>query len=136
MKTSASTIFASFLLFGFAGWALENTLYKPRYSAAFKGRKVPFLPVYGVGGVAVALMSPTIVGFSILGRAFLYGGALTGVEYAACRVDRSLGRCSWDYDRGCATGDGKSGQGCIELKHSAAWAGLGLIAEQAVLRLP
>jgi hypothetical protein len=49
-------------LFGAGGWAIENVLFKeePRYSALFKGEKVPFLPVYAFGGAAVMLLAPRL----------------------------------------------------------------------------
>jgi hypothetical protein len=39
---------------GFAGWAIENTLFGPRYSWTWNGVRVPFLPVYA----AIALLEP------------------------------------------------------------------------------
>lgn len=117
-----------FLVASFAGWGLENLLYRPRYSRVFQGLKVPLLPVYGFGGVGLALVAPELVGVGILGRALVYGSGLTGLEYVACKLDRSLGGCSWDYaGREC-----KSKSGCVDWKHSLAWTGLALVAENII----
>jgi uncharacterized membrane protein len=133
---TVSKLIGVFLLAGFAGWGLENLLYRPRYSRVFRGLPVPMLPVYGFGGVGLVLVAPELAGVGLLGRGLVYGAGLTGLEYVACKIDRQvLGGCSWDYARktgnGCelARNGGKSGGGCVDWKHSLAWTGLALVVE-------
>lgn len=118
-------------LMGIGGWALENALCdEPRYSAAFKGAKVPFLPVYALGGASVLALAPTLKaqGLPWPVRGAAYAGILSGVEWAACQVDRkTLGARSWDYGD-----DSIDGEGCVDLKHAIAWGALGLLAESLV----
>jgi uncharacterized membrane protein len=99
----ASELAASAMLFGMGGWAIENVLSKePRYSALFKGEKVPFLPVYAFGGAAVMLLSPRLRDADLpwYARAAIYAGTLSGDEYVGCFLDREvLEACSWDYSR-------------------------------------
>jgi uncharacterized membrane protein len=116
-------------LFGVAGWALENSLSDtPRYSQLFGGVKAPFLPVYAAGGAGVMMLAPTLKAQNLpwAVRGAIYAGAMTGVELAACYLDRgTFGAKSWDYK------DGGFG-GCVDLKHALAWGALGLLAEQFV----
>jgi len=115
---------------GVAGWALENiALDCARYSVAFGEHKVPFLPVYAAGGVAIALIAPHIEEHSPLARAAIYGLALSGIELAAGTIDRGLGasRNTWYYGPNGAS---------VDLKHAVLWGGLGLAAEQVIKRLP
>lgn len=116
-------------MFGVAGWGIENALFGPRYSAAFGGTHVPFLPVYALGGATVLALAPTLKAQNIPWplRGAAYAGVLTGVEWAGCQVDRhTLGAKSWDYDHE----ESLDGHGCIDWKHAVAWGVLGLIAEQ------
>lgn len=122
----ATPILLKAALFGFVGWKIE-AIYeaKPRWSAVFGGHRVPFLPVYAFGGLAVLVLAPHLSWLPIIGRAAVYAGALSGVEWAACKLDRARGHCSWDYeDRDCAAG------GCVDAKHAAAWGVLGLLVER------
>lgn len=107
---------------GFAGWAVENGLFGPRFS--YHAPKIPFLPVYAVGGAAVALLAPHLSSATLLERAAVYGLTLTAIEGAAGRLERAEGRRSWDY-----------GGSPIDLPHALAWAGLGLVLEQGILKL-
>lgn len=115
---------ARFILFGAAGWALENWLWpednggQGRYSKLFKGWKVPFLPVYGLGGL---LLGPAAARRKTMGGQFLtYAAAFTGAELIAGALDRmpGNGKPSWDY----------AGSE-IDLKHTLAWGAVGLAAE-------
>jgi hypothetical protein len=117
---SAETILLTALGAGFAGWLLENMLFGPRYSYHLPG--VPWLPVYAVGGAAVATIAPRIGDMNIAGRAVVYGATLTAIEGTAGTLERAEGRRSWDY-----------GGSPVDLPHAAAWAGLGLVLE-GVLR--
>jgi uncharacterized membrane protein len=128
-KTTVEAVVAKAALFGVAGWAGENILYGPRYSPVFQGHKIPFLPVYAAGGLAVIATAPRIAGMNPLLRALIYAGIGTAIEYAGCQLDRSVfdGR-SWDY--GDIDGLAEQTDGCISWRHSALWGGLGLLAEK------
>jgi hypothetical protein len=112
---------------GVAGWAAENTLFGSRYSAAFGNRKVPFLPVYAAGGALVYAVAPLISDLHPLARAAVYGATFTGLELVAGLTEREQGKTSWAY--------GPTGEP-ISLGHSLMWAGLGMLTEQAIRRLP
>ena len=116
------------VLFGAAGWAMENTLFGPRNSAAWtpptrdsegvtieakvpQSRRVvvPFLPVYAVGGAAVLATAQAIHTWPWPLRGATYGAMLTGLEYVACQIDRKLlGAKSWDYGEGSAASTGST----------------------------
>ena len=127
--TSVEAVVAKAALFGVAGWAGENLFYGPRYSPVFQGHKVPFLPVYAAGGLAVIAVAPHLAGKSAFVRAIVYAAIGTAIEYAGCQLDRKVfdGR-SWDY--GNIDGLAESTDGCISWRHSALWGGLGLLAEK------
>lgn len=110
---------------GVAGWVLENlTSEEPRYSKVFgDGTRIPFLPIYAVGGALVAATAPEIRALTVPARALVYGGGLTALEALAGRTERALGRRSWDY-----RGD------VVDLPHAALWSILGLGLEAIVLR--
>jgi uncharacterized membrane protein len=129
MKTSDLVVKAALL--GAGGWAIENALSKePRYSALFKGQRVPWLPVYAFGGAAVMMLAPRLREKELpcVARAAIYAVALSAIEYAGCWTDREvLGACSWDYSQEhCA----KPSRGCVDFKHAALWGMLGLLAEK------
>jgi uncharacterized membrane protein len=127
--TTVEAVLAKAALFGLGGWAGENILYGPRYSPVFQGHKVPFLPVYAAGGLAVIATAPHIAGKNVVFRALVYAALGTAIEYAGCQLDRKVfdGR-SWDY--GEIDGLAESTDGCISWRHSALWGGLGLLAEK------
>jgi hypothetical protein len=148
-KTTIPAVLAKAALFGVAGWAAENALYGPRYSAMWQGRKIPFLPIYAAGGVAVLALAPKLANVPMIGRAAAYTALLGGLEYAGCQADRKIfnGR-SWDYEESTAqltkeltAGTlehtletknaklSKATDGCVDLKHAALWGLLGLLAE-------
>lgn len=128
-STSVEAVVAKAALFGLGGWAGENILYGPRYSPVFQGHKVPFLPVYAAGGLAVIATAPRIATQPALIRALVYAALGTAIEYAGCQLDRKVfdGR-SWDY--GEIDGLAESTDGCISWRHAALWGGLGLLAEK------
>ena len=108
-----STIAIIALASGVAGYAIENAVVGPRHSRWFPD--LPFMPVYAVGGAAVALLAPELRDQSVLVKALSYGVALTAVEGAAGLADRATGGRSWDYDGHV-----------IDLPHALLWAGMGL----------
>jgi uncharacterized membrane protein len=115
--------------FGVGGWALENALYGPRYSAVWNRAKIPFLPVYAIGGAAIMFVGARLKRHSIpwFLRLPIYGALLTSIEYAGCQIDRKLLKsCSWDYSKqSCKSGS----SGCIDWQHAAIWGVLGLAGE-------
>lgn len=117
----ASSVLLTALASGVLGWAGESLLFGPRYSGVFGGAKVPFLPVYAVGGATVALLAPHLANQPALVRAAAYGATLTALEAAAGYAERAEGRMSWDYDGSP-----------VDLKHALLWAGLGLVFEQVL----
>ena len=127
--TTVEAVVAKAALFGVAGWAGENILHGPRYSPVFQGHKVPLLPVYAAGGLAVIATAPRLAGKPLLFRALVYAAIGTAIEYVGCQLDRKVfdGR-SWDY--GKIDGLSESTDGCINWRHTALWGGLGLIAEK------
>lgn len=133
MRTSDLIVNAA--LFGAGGWAIENlsllgSSEPKRYSALFKGERVPFLPVYAFGGAAVMLLAPRLreTELPCVARAAIYAVTLSAIEYAGCLIDREvLGACSWDYSqKRCAN----PSQGCVDFRHAALWGMLGLLAEK------
>jgi len=129
-RTASDWITGAALL-GAGGWAIENALSQtPRYSAVFKGERVPFLPVYAFGGAAVMLLAPKLREKDLAWpvRAAIYASVLSGVEYAGCFIDREvLGACSWDYSKkNCES----PSWGCVDFKHAALWGMLGLAIEK------
>jgi len=129
-KTNVGDVVARATLFGIAGWVAENALCREdRYSALFRGHRVPFLPVYAVGGVAMTSASPHLAKWPTLARALSYAVIGTAVEYAGCKIDRDvLGARSWDY--GARDSLARSSEGCLNFAHAALWGGLGLVAEK------
>lgn len=113
---------------GVAGWALERVVTgTARYSPALGGAAsaVPFLPVYALGGVALAALEPAVSGWSWPARGLAYGTALTAVEAAAGLIDRGMGSKTWDY----------SGR-VVDVPHAIAWGALGLALEPLAKTLP
>jgi uncharacterized membrane protein len=128
-KNSVGDIIAKATAFGVAGWVAENALCGDRYSALFRGHKVPFLPIYAAGGLAVTTAEPYVAKWPTLGRALAYAILGTAVEYVGCQIDREVLKSrAWDYGRGDALA--RSSEGCVNFAHSALWGGLGLVAEK------
>jgi hypothetical protein len=109
------------LIGGFAGFVLESIVRGQYFeSPAWDGAPVPFAPAYAAGGALHTLISPVIAGAPWPARGLLYASAFTLLEYGACQMDRGTGHRTWAY--------GPDGD-CVDLKHSAAWGVLGLVAE-------
>lgn len=124
-----STVPGKAAVAGVLGWAGENALYGPRYSQVWRGRRVPFLPVYAAGGGAVAALAPRLAGLPFPVRGAIYGATAMGIEFLGCQIDRRFfGARSWDYEGKDALAE-KTG-GCVDWKHSLLWAGIGLLAEK------
>lgn len=118
-------------VFGVAGWLAENALCgDDRYSAIFRGAKVPFMPIYAVNGVALTTIAPYVSKWPTLARGLVYSLLGTGVEWVGCQIDRKLlgGQPAWDYGRGEALA--RATQGCVSFTRSALWGGMGLVAEK------
>jgi uncharacterized membrane protein len=129
-KLNVGDLLARATLFGIAGWVAENALCnEDRYSSVFQGHKVPFLPVYAAGGVAMTAVSPYIDKWPTIARGLSYAVIGTAVEYVGCKIDRQLLHSrSWDYGQRDALA--RASEGCVNFAHSALWGGLGLIAEK------
>ncbi|MEK6883765.1 MAG: hypothetical protein AABY22_29320 [Nanoarchaeota archaeon] len=128
----ATTTIARAATWGFLGWILENAAFGPRFSKAFGGSRVPFLPVYAAAGAASSFLP--LSGVGTVGRFAALAGTFTAVEFAACALDRTAGGPpSWDYD----PSDGSPVGGCVDVPHVLAWGALGtaaLSAEDAIRR--
>lgn len=134
--TSAGKFALVFLAGGAVGWVLETVATRePRFSNAFRGAHVPFLPVYGFGATAVAAAAPLMEKTSIPVRFVVYASSLSALELAACATDRAMGDPSWNYD--CDGSQCKSPQGsegCLSWKHALIWGALGLAVDAMVRR--
>lgn len=123
---------AAAALGGVLGWGLLRVLYPedPSYSKAFGGPKIPFLPVFALGAASVALAAPHLRDVSLLERGALYGAGATALELGACALDRTYDeQPRWNYGQ---RGTPRDLVGCVDLKHSLAWAGLALLFEPVV----
>lgn len=130
---------------GVVGWALENVWSKIngegwRFSAAFGGAPVPFLPVYAVGGATIAAVGPALkeAGLPWPLRGASYALTLGILEFAACKLDRKLlaSQPELDRDNSWHYGEGEEsidGGGCVDESHVLAWGVLGLLAERFAL---
>jgi len=129
-KSSVGDIIAKATAFGVAGWVAENALSDhDRYSAIFRGHRVPFLPVYAAGGVVMTGAAGYLEKWPTIARGLAYAILGTAVEYVGCHIDRSLLQSrSWDYGQRDALS--RSSEGCVNFAHSALWGGIGLIAEK------
>ena len=128
-KTTVAAVVGKAGLFGFGGWAAENALYGPRFSATFGKHRLPFLPVYAAGGLAVVAIAPHIAHLPLIVRAAIYAAMLGTLEYAGCQLDRKILRNkAWDYGKSDALAE--ETKGCVDIKHTLMWAGLGLLAEK------
>jgi uncharacterized membrane protein len=121
-------------LFGGAGWLAENALCPQdpyRYSALFRGLKIPFMPIYAVNGLALTTVSPWISKWPTLARGLTYSAIGTGIEWLSCQIDRAVfSKQGWDYGRNEALA--QLTEGCVSFTRSALWGGMGLIAEKVV----
>lgn len=120
----ASTVAISFVLFGVAGWTIENVRRGPTFSKAFNGARIPFLPVYAFGGTAALLLSEKIADYPVWQRFLVYGISTTAVEAIAGAIDRLDGsKPSWDYDGAV-----------VDIKYSIMWATAAIIVEQLIIK--
>jgi uncharacterized membrane protein len=114
--------------FGVGGWLFENLLFGgERYSSAWNGAKVPFLPVYAFGGAAVMLAAPYLKSTPAPARAIAYAAGLSAIELAGCQVERRMMvSCSWDYSGNACK---NPWAGCVDAPHAVFWGALGLLVE-------
>jgi len=112
-------------VYGTTGWALESAWRRqPARSVIFADTFVPFLPIYGVGGLLAAKLGEgrPFRKLPWYARALAYGAVLTAFEWASCHAGRAVyGHVNWHYD---------GGDGCVDLSHALAWAALGLSVER------
>ena len=117
-KPSLLVIIGIFFIFSIIGWALEfMNDGRPHYSFKFKTflGEVPFLPIYGLGGVLVYLLTFTDVAklspiFVTLILAFI----ITLYEYVA----GILSGGAWNYNNNLRY---------IDLKHTIIWSIFSLV---------
>lgn len=130
MATNVGDIIAKVTMFGVAGWVAENALCgQERYSALFRGTKVPFMPIYAANGVALTAAAPYVSRWPTLARGLAYSVLGSVIEYAGCQIDRKLlGGRTWDYGGSDFLSRGSAG--CVSVMRSAVWGGMGLIAEK------
>ena len=124
-------IIAKVTMFGVAGWVAENALCggMDRYSAVFRGAKVPFMPIYAANGLALTAAAPFVSKWPTLARGLAYSIIGTLIEYGGCQIDRKLlGGPSWNYGNSEALS--RASLGCVSFTRSALWGGMGLIAEK------
>lgn len=121
----AQPVLGAALVAGVSGWLLENVAFGTRYSRAFGGAPVPFLPVYALGGAAVAAVAPATAHWSPLARVALDTGTSTAVEFAVCKLERARGECSWSYGPDDA---------CVDVEHSVVLGVLSSLLGEAVRR--
>jgi len=117
-------LFYHFVFFSFIGWLAEAV-----YAYATKGKFVnrnflasPFLTIYGLGGVGVALVSERANGSLAL---FIVGAIIVTsvVEYfSAIFVEKVFHRSWWDY-----RDEPMNIQGRVSLKYSVFWGILSVI---------
>lgn len=133
-KLNTGEIVSKAAAFGLVGWVLENALCGDRYSSAFLGHKVPWLPLYAANGIALTSVAPYLSSWPIFGRGLAYAALGTAVEYVGCQVDRKL-----LSQRAGVYGGGFGGSpdalfqasgGCVNFTRSVLWGGLGLVAEK------
>ena len=130
MASNVGEIIAKVTMFGVAGWVAENALCETdRYSAIFRGAKIPFMPIWAANGVALTAVSPYVSKWPALARGLAYSILGTAVEYAGCQIDRKLlGGHAQSY--GSSEALSRLSDGCVSFTRSAMWAGVGLIAEK------
>lgn len=130
MSTNTGDLIAKGAAFGVAGWVVENALTnQDRYSAIFRGHRVPFLPVYAANGIVLTGAAPYVSKWPTLARGLAYAVLGTAVEYVGCQIDRKfLGVPAWNFGMGDAVA--RMSEGCVNFAHSALWGGLGLVAEK------
>jgi len=128
-KTDLKSTIGKGAAFGVAGWAAENVLFGPRYSSAFKGAHVPFLPIYAIGGLALSYAIPKLESWSAIGRGATYAAIGTLTEFLGAQIDRELLHTqSWNY--GQRDELARVTEGATDWGHAALWGALGLIAEK------
>lgn len=132
MATNAGELIAKGTGYGVAGWVIENALCpQDKYSAVFRGLRVPFLPIYAINGLVLTGAAPYVSKWPALSRGLAYGVLGTAVEYLGCQIDRKFLATrgpSWDYGRSEALS--RASEGCVSFTRSALWAGFGLVAEK------
>jgi uncharacterized membrane protein len=130
-NTTTEAVVVKAAAFGTVGWMAENLLFGPRYSALFNGRRVPFLPVYAAGGLAVTSLAPKFKNWPMLLRGAAYAAIGSGLEYVGCQLDRTaLSAHSWNY--GPTDGLSRATRGCVDFKHAALWGVAGLLLEKVI----
>ena len=120
-----------FLIFSFTGWLIElvfRSLYERRLvNPGF--HKGPWLPLYGLCGSAIYLVSGSIGSDSILIRIFIYYTLCTSFEFVAgIFLLRVFKRRYWDY-----SSNRLNFMGLVCPLYSAAWVLISLIVDAFII---
>ena len=113
MSDRTQKVVGAALLAGVLGWVVEAVWTgAPRFSLVFGDRKIPFLPVYAVGGGLVAILAPALAPFPLLLRLGGYAGIMAVVEQVAWKLSHATaGKATWGYSNGEGT----------DVPHASAW---------------
>jgi hypothetical protein len=119
-----------FSIYAFCGWCLETS-----YRSANRRRFVnagflrgPFLPIYGLGAVAVLMLAPYLRRLGFPSEFLAYGLILTAIEYAVgIGCEKAFGVRMWDYSE-----DVLNLHGRVCLPFSLLWAFLATLFERRV----
>lgn len=130
MATNVGEIITKVTLFGVAGWVAENALcQQDRYSAVFRGAKIPFLPIYAANGFVLTAAEPYVSKWPIFARGLAYSVLGTAVEWLGCKIDRQLLNTPAGV-YGQSDSLSRLSEGCVDFTRSVLWGGMGLIAEK------
>jgi len=116
---------ARFLVYGFAGWAVDSLFVAARTG---RGRTSSLVnvPVYGLAQPLFEPVHDRLRRRRVALRGSVYGVGILCVEYASGRLLRRLvGRAPWDYGRARFAVDG-----LVRLDYLPLWAAFGLGLER------
>lgn len=116
-----------FIIYGAIGWVLDSasrSLEKRKFiEASYFG--IPFMPVYGVGGLTIVLLIPVLSSYNILTKFLVYGVSLAILEYiAGVFVEKTKNKRLWDYSKSKFNLHGRT-----DLTRAICWGILALITE-------
>ena len=100
MTEKTEQLIIIFFIFAFAGWIIE-LVFRSIYERQFVNpgfHKGPWLPLYGLAGVIIYLVSGMFAGYSILVRMFFYFILCTVLEFlAGIFLLKAFNKQYWDY---------------------------------------
>ncbi len=101
MQTISAYIYL-FVLFSLAGWMIEFIFRSIRLKRLINPGflKGPYLPIYGIGAVLIAIASHHLAGSNLILKAFIYFIITTGMEFTTGYIFKELFNISlWDYSK-------------------------------------